>query len=121
VEEGVTYIGYCWITIAANAGGTAEFRWTGPDSPSLLGMGIMSQQTATADAYQNAALASATGYNTGFIDTPELAGADYIVQLWIIITPSASGTLALICANAAGADDTFTLGVSYFSLQQVLS
>lgn len=120
VQEGATYIGYAWITIDAAAGGTAEFRWTGPDSPDLLGMGIMSQQTATADAYQNAALASATGYNTGFIDTPEFAGAQYIVQLWIIITPSAAGTLALICANAAGASDTFTLGVSFISLQQVL-
>ena len=119
VEDGVTYIGTAWITIdGGGGGGTAEFRWTGPADPTLLGMGIMSQQTATADAYQNASLESATGYNSGFISTPELAGASYIVQLWIVITPSADGTLELICANAAGGSDTFSLGVSYLSVQQ---
>ena len=121
VTGGITYIGNAWLTLDANAGGTAEFRWTGPGSPTLLGMGIESQQTATADAYQNATLESATGYNSGFISTPELAGAQYIVQLTIIITPSADGDLALICANAAGDSDTFSLGLGYVTLQQVLT
>jgi hypothetical protein len=126
VVEGATYTGYAWITIdgGVDGGGTPEFRWTGPASPDLLAMGIMSQQVATADAYQNANLESATGYNSGFLPAPELAGSStsYIFQLWIVITPSASGTLALLCANeAGGGSPEFTLGVSYLSLQQVLS
>ena len=118
---GNTYFGKAKITIDANSGGTAEFRWTGPASPSLLEMDIVSQQTATADAYQNAAIESATGYNSGFISTPELATTSYIVWLEITITPSASGTLELLCANAAGASDTFSIGVSTLSVRQVLS
>jgi len=122
VEEGATYLGYVWLTVDANSGGTAEFRWTGPASPDLLNMVIMSQQLRTADAYQNGDVESATGYNSGFLETPELATTLYLVQLWVTITPSATGTLALLCANAAGASDTFNLGVgSYFSLQQVLT
>jgi hypothetical protein len=117
---GNTYTGRAKITVDANSGGTAEFRWTGPASPSLLEMDIMSQQLNTADAYQQGTVQSATGYNSGFLDTPELATTLYIVWLEITITPSADGTLELICANAAGASDTFDLGVgSYLRVEQV--
>lgn len=118
---GNTYIGRAKLTIDASSGGTAEFRWTGPDSPSLLEMDIVSQQTATADAYQNAAIESATGYNSGFLDTPEFAATLYIVWLEIVITPSADGTLELLAANVAGASDTFSIGVSYLRVEQVLA
>ena len=119
VADGVTYIGRAKITVDANSGGTGEFRWTGPADPTLLEMDIVSQQTATADAYQNAAIESATGYNSGFLSTPELATASYIVWLEITITPSADGTLELICANAAGGSDTFNLGIgSYLRVDQ---
>jgi hypothetical protein len=121
VVNGTTYIGYAWLTLDANSGGTAEFRWTGPATPTQLGMGILTQQLNTADAYQQGTTESATGYNSGFLDTPTLATTLYIVQLWIIIEPSASGTLALICANAAGGSDTFSLGLGYVSLQQQLT
>jgi hypothetical protein len=122
VTEGATYIGRVKLTVDANASGRAEFRWTGPASPDLLEMDIMSQQCNTADGYQNGDVEGSTGYNSGFLETPELATTQYVVWLEITITPSASGTLALLCANAAGASDTFNLGVgSYLTLQQVLS
>ena len=119
VTSGLTYVGYVWATVDANSGGTAEFRWTGPASPTLLAMGILTQQLNTADAYQQGTVQAATGYNSGFLDTPTLATTLYIVQLWITITPSASGTLALLAANAAGASDTYALGIgTYCSLHQ---
>jgi hypothetical protein len=114
-----TYIGRAKITVDANSGGTAEFRWTGPASPTLLEMDIMSQQCNTADAYQNGGVESSTGYNSGFLSTPELATTQYVVWLEITITPSADGTLELQCANAAGASDTFNIGTgSYLTVQQ---
>jgi hypothetical protein len=122
LAAGATYIGHAKIPVDANTGGTAEFRWTGPASPTLLEMDIMSQQCNTADAYQNGDVESATGYNSGFLSTPVLATAQYVVWLEITIVPSAGGTLELLCANAAGASDTFNLGVgSYLSVRQVLS
>ena len=40
----------------------------------------------------------------------------------VAITPSADGTLELLCANAAGASDEFSLGVgSYLRVEQVLT
>ena len=119
---GNTYIGRAKLTVDANSGGTAEFRWTGPASPSLLEMDIMSQQTGTADAYQNGDIEGSTGYNSGFLDTPEFATTLYVVWLEITITPSADGTLELLCANAAGASDEFSLGVgSYLKVEQQLT
>jgi hypothetical protein len=121
VAAGVTYLGKAWITIDSSlgGGGTAEFRFTGPASPTLLVMGLTSQQTATADAYQNATLDSATGYNSGFISTPMLSAATYIAELTIVVAMSAAGTLALQCANAAGASDSFAIG-GYMTLTRVL-
>ena len=126
VTEDVTYLGYAWIVVDANSGGTGEFRWTGPASPSLLVMGIETQQTASNDVYQVATVSNSTGYNSGFLDSPSgseaYSTAFYIVQLWITITPASSGTLALECANVEGGSDTFNLYPgSWATLTQVLS
>ena len=120
LTAGVTYIGRAKITVdGAGGGGTPEFRWTGPTAGSVLEMDIMSQQCNTADAYQNGDVESATGYNSGFLDTPTLAATQYVVWLEITILPTADGTLELQCANAAGASDTFNIGIgSYFTIQQ---
>lgn len=120
LTAGVTYVGRAKITVDANSGGTAEFRWTGPASPTILEMDIMSQQCDTADAYQNGDVESATGYNSGFLSTPTLANTQYVVWLEITILAPADGTLELQCANAAGASDTFNIGIgSYLTVLPV--
>jgi LysM repeat protein len=124
VESGNTYIVYCKITLDAGAGGgQGEFRFTGPASPTLCVMQMSTAQVATATVTVGETdVETATGYNSGFLDTQTLAGTRYRVQIWMTLTPSADGTLALEVANVAGASDTFSVQAgSYMRVEQVLS
>ena len=104
VAANTSYVAHAWMIIDANAGGTAEFRWTGP-AASLTIMGLTCQENATLDAYPASNSSNGAGYNTGFIDTQELGAAFYICELWLTLTTTAAGDLALECANLAGASD----------------
>jgi hypothetical protein len=106
-----TYLVACWFVIDANSGGQARFRFTGP-AASLTLMGITTLQQGTLTYNPNGQTSNGTGYNTGDIDAPvsgTFATAFHIVQIWATFTFTAPGTLALECANAAGASDTFEI------------
>jgi hypothetical protein len=115
-----SYFATVWCILDAASGGTGKFRFTGPTA-SMTIMGIMTQQMATLDAYQSGSTSNGSGYNTGDIDTPTLATAFYITQLWGTFVFSDPGTLALEVANGAGASDTFEIYTgSWMQVQQAL-
>lgn len=124
VVAGNTYIVLAFMTLdAGGGGGQGEFRWTGPASPTLCVMQMSTSQVATSTVTVGETdVETATGYNSGFLDTQTLAGTRYRVQSWMRLTPSASGTLALQVANVSGATDTFSIQAgSYLRVEQVLS
>jgi hypothetical protein len=117
-----TYLVRCWIVLNATVGGSnAEFRFTGPTASAYY-ITISSTAMLTGGAPPVIGYTASTGYNGGFLNTSPLAGGDfYLVEIEMLVTFSAAGTLALQAAEQTSGDDYEVVVGSHMDVLQVLS